>query len=42
MADRWRVTYVRFGYLADLWTHSSLMAAFERKADVQTGQFWGK
>ena len=23
-----------FGSLADLWTHSSLMSAFERKADI--------
>jgi len=25
---------VRFGSLADLWTHSSLMSAFQTKADI--------
>jgi hypothetical protein len=30
--------YIRFGSLADLLTNSSLMAALERKADVQTSE----
>ncbi len=32
---------VRFGSLADLFTNISLMSAFEQKAAVQSGQFWG-
>jgi len=30
---------VRIGSLAALWTHSSLMSGFGRKADVHVGQF---
>jgi hypothetical protein len=30
---------VRFGSLADLWTNSNLMSAFERKADIAKLRF---